>query len=90
MLFIFITLSANTSFLLPIITASKYIGAGLATLGLAGAAVGIGVVFAGLMLAFARTPGEKSEIFRYAILGFALTEAMGLISLMLSLMMLYS
>lgn len=77
-------------FISPIVSGAKYIGAGLSTLGLAGAAVGIGVVFAGLMIAFARTPSEKSEIFRYAILGFALTEAMGLISLMLSLMMLYS
>ena len=38
------------------LTAAKYIGAGLATIGLAGAGVGIGVVFSGLITATARNP----------------------------------
>ena len=57
------------------VTAAKLIGAGLATIGLAGAGVGIGTVFGSLLIAVSRNPNEKDELFRLAILGFALTEA---------------
>nr|YP_007475413.1 ATP synthase F0 subunit c [Microbotryum cf. violaceum BFL-2013]AGE14627.1 ATP synthase F0 subunit c [Microbotryum cf. violaceum BFL-2013] len=70
--------------------AAKYIGSGLATIGLAGAGVGIGVVFAGLITGVARNPGMRSTLFSYAILGFALSEATGLFSLMMSFLLLYS
>ena len=39
--------------------AAKYIGAGLATIGLAGAGVGIGIVFSGLILATSRNPALR-------------------------------
>ncbi len=41
--------------------AAKYIGSGLATIGLAGAGVGIGVVFSGLITATARNPALRPE-----------------------------
>jgi len=72
------------------LTAAKYIGAGLATIGLAGAGVGIGVVFAGLILATSRNPALRSQLFNYAILGFALSEATGLFALMVAFLLLYS
>ncbi len=53
---------------------SKNIGGGLAAIGLAGAGAGIGNVFGSLLVAFARNPGLKKELFIYALLGFALTE----------------
>jgi len=59
------------------LAAAKYIGAGLATIGLAGAGVGIGLVFSGLITATARNPGLRPQLFSYAILGFALSEATG-------------
>jgi len=52
---------------------SKLIGAGLATIGLVGAGMGVGVVFGSLISSVARNPSLKAELFRYAILGFALT-----------------
>ena len=55
--------------------AAKYIGAGLATIGLAGAGVGIGTVFGALVIGISRNPSLKDELFKMAILGFALTEA---------------
>lgn len=58
--------------------AAKFIGTGLATISLAGAGVGIGVVFAALILGVARNPSLKGQLFTYAILGFALSEATGL------------
>nr|CCO62244.1 ATP synthase subunit 9 [Rhodotorula taiwanensis RS1] len=73
--------------------AAKYIGSGLATIGLAGAGVGIGVVFSGLITATARNPALRPnngywQLFSYAILGFALSEATGLF--MMSFLLLYS
>ena len=41
--------------------AAKYIGSGLATIGLAGAGVGIGVVFSGLITATARNPALRPK-----------------------------
>ena len=68
---------------------AKLIGAGLATIGVAGAGAGIGIVFAALILGTARNPNLKQQLFAYAILGFALTEAMGLFALMVTFLILY-
>jgi F-type H+-transporting ATPase subunit c len=72
------------------LVASKNIGAGIATVGLVGAGAGVGIVFAGLMIAFGRNPALKNELFGYAILGFALSEATGLFSLMMAFLILFS
>ena len=68
---------------------AKLIGAGLATIGVAGAGAGIGIVFAALILGTARNPNLKQQLFSYAILGFALTEAMGLFALMVTFLILF-
>jgi len=68
---------------------SKLIGTGLATIGLTGAGVGVGVVFGSLVSAIARNPSLKNELFRFAILGFALTEAVGLLALMMAFLILF-
>lgn len=67
----------------------KLVGAGLATISLAGSGVGVGVVFGSLILGAARNPNMKDELFRYAILGFALTEAVGLLGLMMAFLILF-
>lgn len=69
---------------------AKYIASGLATIGLAGAGIGIGVVFAGLISGVSRNPALKPQLFSYAILGFALSEATGLFALRRSFLLLYS
>ena len=63
---------------------AKIIGSGLATIGLAGAGVGIGLVFGSLITATARNPSLRPQLFTYAILGFALAEATGLFCLMMA------
>jgi len=68
----------------------KLVGAGLATIGLVGAGVGVGVVFGSLILAVSRNPFLQPELFRLAILGFALTEAVGLLALMMAFMIMFS
>jgi F-type H+-transporting ATPase subunit c len=68
---------------------SQFIGAGLATIALAGAGVGIGSVFSALILGFARNPSLEKQLFAYAILGFALTEAIALFGLMIAFLILF-
>jgi len=70
--------------------AAKLIGAGLATIALAGAAVGVGLIFAALIQGTSRNPSLRKELFNTAILGFALTEALGLFALMMALIFLYA
>lgn len=72
------------------VVAAKLIGAGLATIGLAGAGAGIGNVFGSLLVAVSRNPNEKDELFRFAILGFALTEAIALFALMMAFLILFT
>jgi len=69
--------------------AAKSIAAGLATIGLVGAGAGVGIVFGSLLIAFARNPEIKGELFQFAILGFALTEAVGLLALMMAFLILF-
>lgn len=72
-----------------LLEAAQKIGAGLTTSGLAGAGVGIGIVFGALILGTSRNPTLKDELFRLAILGFALTEAMALFALMIAFLILF-
>lgn len=65
------------------------IGAGLATIGLVGAGAGVGIVFAALIIGVSRNPNMKNELFRYALLGFALSEAVGLLAVMMAFLILY-
>merc|ERR1711892_1339130 len=53
-------------------SAAKFIGAGAATVGVAGSGAGIGSVFGSLIIGYARNPSLKQQLFSYAILGFAL------------------
>jgi len=70
--------------------AAKYIGAGAATVGVAGSGAGIGSVFGSLVIGYARHPVLKQQLFSYAILGFALSEAMGLFCLMMAFLILFA
>lgn len=79
----------KTTFYLTLVTAAKYIGAGMATVGVTGAGVGIGVVFAALLISFGRNPAQERRLFQLAIFGFALCEAMGLLALVMAFLILY-
>lgn len=67
----------------------KMIGSGLATIGLVGAGAGAGIVFGALLQAYARNPSKVDNLMRYAMLGFALTEAVGLLALMMAFLILF-
>ena len=51
---------------------------------------GIGTVFGSLIIGYARNPSLKQQLFSYAILGFALSEAMGLFCLMMAFLLLFA
>jgi F-type H+-transporting ATPase subunit c len=73
-----------------LLKSAKLIGGGLATISLAGAGVGIGVVFGSLVIAISRNPSLSKDLFTYALLGFALTEAIALFGLMITFLILFS
>ncbi len=70
--------------------AAKMIGAGLATLGMIGAGFGVGNVWASYFQALARNPAAKEDIGASIWIGFAVTEAVALFVLLVSLMILFS
>ncbi|RKO91250.1 hypothetical protein BDK51DRAFT_18900, partial [Blyttiomyces helicus] len=47
-------------------------------------------IFAALITGTSRNPSLRKELFNTAILGFALTEALGLFALMMALIFLYA
>lgn len=71
------------------IQASKILGAGIATVGVGGAGVGIGALFGGLVIAISRNPNMRAPLMSIGILGFAFTEATGLFALMMAFLLLY-
>jgi F-type H+-transporting ATPase subunit c len=77
-------------FFLTLTTAAKSIGAGLAVIGVVGAGAGIGIVFAGLLLAVSRNPHKEARLVQLTLLGFALCEAMGLLAIMMAFLILYA
>ena len=55
-----------------------------------GSGAGIGTVFGSLIIGYARNPSLKPQLFSYAIMGFALSEAMGLFCLMMAFLILFA
>jgi F-type H+-transporting ATPase subunit c len=73
-----------------LLIAGKLVGAGMATIGLAGAGIGIGTIFGCLLLGTSRNPNKGKELFKTAMLGFAFTEAIALFALMIALLILFA
>lgn len=80
------TRSYNSEMANALVEVSKNLGMGSAAIGLTGAGIGIGLVFAALLNGVARNPALRGQLFQYAILGFAFVEAIGLFDLMVALM----
>ncbi len=70
--------------------AAKYIGAGLSTIGIAGAAIGLGSIFGNYLSGAVRNPSAADGQFGRLILGFAVTEALGIFSLLIALLLLFA
>ncbi len=70
--------------------AAKMIGAGLAAIGLAGAGVGIGNVFATTISTIGRNPSIQDRVSGLMWIGFALVEAIALFALLIAFMVLFT
>ncbi len=70
-------------------SAAKLIGAGLASIALVGAGVGIGIIFGNYLSAAIRNPAAAPKVFVQLMLGFALAEATGLFGLVIALIILF-
>ena len=73
-----------------LVIAAKLLSAGIATIGVVGAGIGIGIVFGSYLNAVARNPGMKGDLFSTMILGFALTEATALFALLMAFLLLFA
>ncbi|HXT07854.1 MAG TPA: F0F1 ATP synthase subunit C [Roseiarcus sp.] len=69
--------------------AAKYIGAGLAAIGTGAAGIGVGTLFGQFLNGALRNPSAVEGQFGRLILGFALTEALGIFALLIALLLLF-
>ena len=69
--------------------AAKYIGAGIACFGMAGAGIGLGQIFGNFLQGALRNPSASAGQFSNLVLGFALTEALGIFSFAVALILLF-
>ena len=69
--------------------AAKYIGAGIACIGMGGAGAGVGIIFGNYLAAAVRNPSAAQGQFGNLIFGFAVTEALGIFSLLIALLLLF-
>ena len=67
----------------------KYIGAGLATLGMFGAAIGVGNIFSSFLDAAMRNPSAAPQQTGNLFIGMALTEALGILAFLIAILVLF-
>ncbi len=71
-------------------TGFKYIGAGLATLGMIGAGIGLGILFGNYYIGALRNPSAAKQQQTNLFIGMALTEALGIFSFVIALLVLFN
>lgn len=68
----------------------KYIGVGLLAIGMAGAAVAIGNIFAAFFNSIARNPSAAPKVEKYIYIAVGLAEAMGIFAVLLAFLILFA
>ncbi|MFN9251441.1 MAG: F0F1 ATP synthase subunit C [Brevundimonas sp.] len=68
--------------------AAKYIGAGLATLGMIGSAIGVGNIFGNFLNGALRNPSAAASQVGNLFVGAALAEALGILAFVLGILIL--
>lgn len=71
-------------------TSLKFIGVGLMSIGMLGAALGVGNIFSALLNSIARNPSAADQLQRVALIGAGLAEAMGLFSFVIAILLIFS
>ncbi|HNS38208.1 MAG TPA: ATP synthase F0 subunit C [Anaerolineaceae bacterium] len=72
-----------------IITAGRYIGAGLSMIGALGGGIGIGLSVQGALEGMARNPDSYGNLLTNMILGIAFSEAIAIYCLVISFLLLF-
>ncbi|ESQ76795.1 F0F1 ATP synthase subunit C [Asticcacaulis sp. AC402] len=67
----------------------KYIGAGLASFGLIGAGIGLGILFGNYYAGALRNPSAAKAQQTNLFIGMALTEALGIFAFVIALLILF-
>ena len=70
-------------------TAAKFIGAGIATFGMGLAALGVGIIFGLFLQGALRNPAAANSQRPNLLFGFAVTEALGIFSFLVALILLF-
>lgn len=65
----------------------EVIGIGLFALGFFGAAIGVGNIFSALINGVSRNPSAEKSMFKSAMIGAAMAEAMGLLAMVLAILL---
>ena len=68
----------------------RLIGAGIAAISIGGAGVCVGLIFGNYLSAALRNPAAAQGQFGNLIFGFAVTEALGIFSLLIALLLLFA
>ncbi|MFT4717830.1 MAG: F-type H+-transporting ATPase subunit c [Rickettsiales bacterium] len=68
----------------------KYIGVGLCSIAMLGAAIAVGNIFSSFFNAVSRNPSAAPKIEKYVYVAVGLAEAMGIFAVLLAFLMLFS
>jgi F-type H+-transporting ATPase subunit c len=71
-------------------SAARLIGMGIAAIGMIGAGIGVGTVWAALIQAVARNPAAKESVQTFAYIGFAVTEFIAILAFVVAILILVS
>ena len=71
------------------VSVAKLIAASIALLPLFGVGLGLGKVFAAFIEAVGRNPGAKKDVFQIGLIGAAMTEAIAIFALVVSLILIF-
>ena len=72
------------------LTSLKFIAVGLMSFGMLGAAIGVSNIFSSLINSIARNPSASDQMQRMAFIGAGLSEAMGLFSFVIAMLLIFS
>jgi F-type H+-transporting ATPase subunit c len=70
--------------------ALKFIGVGLCSIGMAGAAIAIGNIFGSFFNSIARNPSAAPKLEKYIYIAAGLAEAMGIFAVLLAFLVVFS
>ena len=70
--------------------AAKYIGAGIACIGMAGAGIGLGTIFGNFLSGALRNPSAAGGQTATMFIGIAFSEALGIFSFLVALLLMFA